>query len=238
MNSRKSPHQVFISSYLDEGIKEALTKDAVQRYNREVRDSAGVESSPFSEEFENRIHRMLPMANHSYLSLRKHTLRRAAVVAAMLVLIFSASAVVLAITVPQIQYMIQRGSVSWDILFHQENPEDADPEEFTSLMPSIPEGYHIEEKTEFPGVFRLILRDSHGNEIEYNQLDAKSAGVTLDAEGEYIEERTRGDNHYIIQSDGETVTFTFDNGYYVFLLKGKCDAEILKEMMDEIIDHG
>ena len=218
---------------MNEWIRQALTERMDLEYDEWERKLTRMEEHVFSYSFEQRMKKIFPAAEKPYVIIRRHAIRRAVLIVALMIL---AASVVIAITAPKIYYMIQKSPVSWDVHFFQEDPQELIPEEMDIIVPDYPEGFSVTNTEQFPGAFIIDLKNESGAEITYNQIDANS-GITLDAEGELIQEEVINGINCVVTFDKGRYTLVFDNGYYVFLIEGDCSLSILKQMMEEIINQ-
>ncbi len=172
------------------------------------------------------------MAEKRYSTLGKRTVRRAALIAAILTLILAMSAAVIGITMPQVRYIIFKSNISWDILFEKDDPNGLVEQEFRAIKPDFPEGYEIVQEEFIPGRYFIAAVDAEGHLITYTQLNSEGSGATIDVEqGEIYQEIVDGQT-FIIQEAG---TILFDNGLYVFIIDGDGNVDILIQMGKSIL---
>ncbi len=233
--SRDYTPDLFISPEWDEALKAALWESVrLELAEADLLDEVPEEA--FSFRYQKRKEQIIPMAERRYISFGNRTVRRAALLSAVLVLIFAMSAVVLAFMLPTIHYEIRKGSIDWQVDFHQEDPDNMMPERFVYIEPEAPPGFH--KSDEYRDETRSIIRyeDETGNRIHFEQHSSVGVRAYLDAEGEYIEEKVINGRRCIVMTDGGKSMVLFDNGYYIFGIDGDCELDVLEGMMKEVLD--
>lgn len=236
MSKRKRTAGVFISPEWDEILRSTL-RESVRLELRQLEAlPETAEMGSFSPAFEERMKKVFPMVTRRYSAVGRQTVRRAALIAAILTLILAASAIVIAVTVPQIHYIIFKSNISWDMLFEQEDPSGMAEQEFRPIKPTFPEGYEVvEEEIGEDHDYFIVAVDRSGNRIVYDQHIAEGIGATVDSEGEYIREEIIDGHRFVISADDPTSMVLFENGYSVFTIAGDCDVSILIEMGREVL---
>ena len=223
MSSREYTPELFISPEWDEALKAALW-ESVRLELAEVDLLGEVPEEAFSFRYQKRKDKIIPMAEKRYSTLGKRTVRRAALIAAILTLILAMSAAVIGITMPQVRYIIFKSNISWDILFEKDDPNGLVEQEFRAIKPDFPEGYEIVDEMLVDGMYNILAIDSAGKRIIYTQMKSEGAGASIDSEnGDIYQETIDGQTFTIFESG----TVLFDNGYYVFTIDGDCEVEIL-----------
>ena len=232
MSKRKRAAGVFISPEWDKILRSAL-RESVRLELRQLEAlPETAEMGSFSLAFEERMKKVLPMVTRRYSAVGRRTVRRAALVAAILTLILAASAIVIAVTVPQIHYIIFKSNISWDMLFEQEDPNGMAEQEFRPIKPTFPEGYEIIQEDLIPGHYYIAAVDDNDNLITYTQLNSEGSGISIDAEQGDIHKEVINGQTFIVQEAG---TVLFDNGYYVFKIDGDCEVSLLIEMGKSVL---
>ena len=231
--SKTNAPEIFISPEWDAALRAALW-ESVRMELAEVDTLEETPEEAIPLRYWQRKEKTIPMAERRYTSLGKRTIRRAALIAAVLTLILAASAVVIGVTVPQVRYIIFKSNISWDILFEKDDPNGLVEQEFRAIKPIFPEGYEIVEEELIDGSYFVMATDAQGNRIIYNQLRSEGSGVTIDAEhGNVYQEIIDGQMFTIFESG----TVLFDNGYYVFTIDGDGEMDILIEMGRSILEQ-
>ena len=107
----------------------------------------------FSEAFEERMRKIIPMAEYTYVSVGRHRLRRAVAIALIAVMILAMTAGAIA---------VQRALVQWnetnnedygtlDVTFDIDDPNQT-LGEFRFITPETPEGYTIDSEVKYENV--------------------------------------------------------------------------------------
>lgn len=235
MRNRKYNTEPYLGGDWDEVLKMALVESVRSEWNALEKAPEVPGGEGFSERFLRRMEKILPMAERKYATLGKRTIRRSALIAAILILVMAASAAVIAVTVPQIHYLIFKSNISWDILFQQEDPNDMTEQGVQPIRPNFPNGFEIVEEEVNTDDYDILAVDSVGNRIIYNQHIAEGAGSTINAEGESIREEWIDGHRFVISENDPTSVILFDNGYYIFTIAGDCDVRMLIEMGREVL---
>ena len=237
MRSFSLASEPCLTAEWDEVLKAALAESVRLEYQESLRQSEPMADPEFSLRFRQRMEKIFPMAEHRYTSFGRRSVRRAALIAAILTLILAASGAVVAVTVPQIHYLIFKNNISWNLFFEQEDPAGTSEKEFRAIKPNFPEGFTVTE--EFLdtgwGFYSLNAEDPDGNRIIYDQNFAIGTGVTLNSEVKSIREETIDGHRFVISEDDPTSVILFDNGSYIFTITGDCDVEILIDMGKEVL---
>ena len=236
MTKRKQTMNRFISPEGDEILKKALRESVRLELRRLEALPETVEMGNFSLMFEERMKKVFPMVTRRYASVGRRTVRRAALIAVIMTLILAASAIVIAVTVPQIHYIIFKSNISWDMFFEQEDPEGLTQQEFQPIKPTFPEGYEVVEEINNVDSYSMDAVNAEGNHIFYDQLRAEGSGVTMNAEGESVGDITIDGHRFVIQANEPTSAILFEDGYYIYLINGDCDTETLIEIGKSVLD--
>ena len=166
MSKRKRTVNQLISPEWDEVLKSALRESVRLELKRleALPETPGMET--FSPSFEERMTKVFPMVTRRYSSVGRRTVRRAALIAAILTLLLATSAIVIAVTVPQIHYIIFKSNISWDMFFEQEDPNGLTQQTFQPVKPTFPEGYEVvEEEIGEDNDYYIVDVDESGNRI-------------------------------------------------------------------------
>ena len=230
MSKRKRTVNQLISPEWDEVLKSALRESVRLELKRleALPETPGMET--FSPSFEERMTKVFPMVTRRYSSVGRRTVRRAALIAAILTLLLATSAIVIAVTVPQIHYIIFKSNISWDMFFEQEDPNGLTQQEFQPIKPTFPEGYEVVEERKNDDSYSIDMVNQQGEHIFFDQFRAEGAGVTMNAEGESINEVIIEGHKFVIQNNEPTSAVLFEDGNYMYLINGDCDVDILIEI--------
>ena len=237
MSKRKRTAGVFISPEWNEILRSALRESVRLELRQMEALPETAEMGSFSPAFEERMKKVFPMVTRRYSAVGRRTIRRAALIAAILTLILATSAIVIAVTVPQIHYIIFKSNISWDMLFEQEDPNGMAEQEFRPIKPTFPEGYEVVEEINNGDHYSVDAVNQQGLHIFYDQFRAEGSGVTMNAEGESIKEVVIDGHRFVIQSNEPTSTVLFEDGYYMYLINGDCDSKTLIEVGKTILDN-
>ena len=220
-------------SEFDAILKRAL----IQIYNEKTeileREAEVRPRHVFSEEFEQRIRAICGAGKIRVAGPGRHKLRKVLLVAALVALIAMMSVLAYAITHPEIIYRIQKGEISWSLLFNQKDP-DGLAVRFKTIKPDTPEGYHITNEEDYKLQYNLQYEGGQGKIIMYSQHSVKNMRMGIDAEGSSIKKtHINGYEAITTEKDGN-YTIVWNDGFYIFTLIGNCDRATLMSMAKSI----
>ena len=236
MSKRKRTVNQLISPEWDEVLKSALRESVRLELKRLEALPEMPEMGNFSPAFEEKMTKVFPMVTRRYSSVGRRTVRRAALIAAILTLLLATSAIVIAVTVPQIHYIIFKSNISWDMFFEQEDPNGLTQQEFQPVKPTFPEGYEVVEEKKNDDSYSIDMVNQQGEHIFFDQFRAEGAGVTMNAEGESINEVIIEGHKFVIQNNEPTSAVLFEDGNYMYLINGDCDVDILIEIGKTVLE--
>lgn len=187
----------------------------------------------FSSEFEKRMAKIIPMAGHRYVSVGRHRLRRAVVIALIAVMILAMTAGAIA---------VQRALVHWnetnnedygtlDVTFDIEDPNQT-LDEFHFIKPETPEGYTIDSEMKYGSMeYEIQYTGEDGTVIYYAQSGAvDSMGLSIDNEdADFQETIINGYKGYAYNKKGN-VGLYWSDGTSFFQLLGTCEMSVLEKM--------
>ena len=187
----------------------------------------------FSNAFEERMRKIIPMAEYTYVSVGRHRLRRAVAIALIAVMILAMTAGAIA---------VQRALVQWnetnnedygtlDVTFDIDDPNQT-LGEFRFIKPETPEGYTIEAETKYSDTeYEIQYTGEDGTIIYYIQSgEIDSMGLGIDNEdADLTEVLINGYKGYSYIKKGNTGLFWSD-GSSLYRLLGTCELNVLEKM--------
>lgn len=193
----------------------------------------------FSLEFEDRIKRIAKMAGHKYVSVGRHHIRRALLIAIVAIMMLGLVACAVVLTKPDIIWNETQNDASGtlDITFDIEYPEDTEiPTEFECIKPKKPLGYKITQNAQISSfTYQISYKNSKGKVIYYTQKgNISSIGLALDNEDADFREITiNGHKGYAYSKLGNNA-ITWSDGIYLYDIGGTCDMETIEKMAQSI----
>ena len=164
---------------------------------------------------------------------RTHKIRLRTILVAALIMLL-ATAFVIAITTPHIYYVIKEKIGHWTITFTQE--DNTDESALTPVWPQIPEGFSVTENEATESHFYISMEDNDNHIIIFEQLPPDGASVNIDSERN---ENTIGiinETEVIISREGNAIMMIFNDGNYVYHIRGNASEKILREIADDILN--
>lgn len=203
----------------------------------------------FSYEFENRMRRLIgeyakegcnkeTYSGYEFKSARVKVfgrmIRRSVVVVIAAVLILATTIATIAITKPDIIFLIKEKLTHWDILPVKQN-EDYTENDIIPIKPEEPDGYAEVGETITPASYIVRYKDKYNHEILYTQKTTQGLAATIDNEGDEIYETSINDCNAIVSrhSDEET-TIVIENDDYVFIIYGECPFEHIYKLAEKV----
>jgi len=165
----------------------------------------------------------------------KPRIRRAFLVAALIVVMLIGSVTAYALTHPEIIYNIKKTLTEWTFHFQQTDPETA-AEDFVPMKPGTPEGFEITYEEVVPSLsYDVQYENTDGCVIIYSQYEIESLELKISGEGdEYTEIDINGHNGQAYHQMNDW-TIVWDNGYYVFKITGNCELGALVKMAESVV---
>ena len=157
---------------------------------------------------------------------------RTILVAALIMLLATAS--VIAITKPHIYYVIKEKIDRWSITFTQEN--DADQSDLVPVWPQIPKGFSVTENEVTESHFYLVMEDDDNHIIIFEQLAPDGASINIDSERNENTNEVINETEVIISREGNAIMMIFNDGNYVYHIRGNASEKILREIADDILN--
>lgn len=204
------------------------------------------ESEPehtFSPRYLKRRKEIIRMADRQKVMLRNgvyryDTARRISfrtILVAALIMIF-ATVSVIAIAKPHIYYVIKERIDSWRITFDVDSSEN-DVDSFSAVRPEIPDGFIIEEEEELDFEYYLYLQNDSGKVIHYNQYLPDGLSINIDSERSDNTIEIIDGNEIVVSREGEAIQYIFNDGKYIYHIRGNTDEELLRGMMEGILKN-
>lgn len=191
----------------------------------------------FSAEFERQMKRICRMADHVYVSVGRHRLRRAVVVALVAAMIFAMTAGAIAIQKLYVRWNevdnLEDGTI--DVTFDIEDPNQT-AGEFRYIKPETPAGYIIESEMKYSDTeYEIQYSGEDGTVIYYVQSgDIDSTEVGIDNEdADYQKIIVNGYDGYSYKKAGNCALIWSD-GTSLYQLIGTCELVVLEEMAKKI----
>lgn len=150
----------------------------------------------FSEEFEQKMRRIIKAEKNRYYYLVNTLAKRVACIVLAIILSFTTVTFsVDALREPFVEFVVEVYE-KFTSLFFSKNTENQGSEEsfvFKPIEPTyIPEGYKLESSDLFPTSFRCIYKDLSGNEINFLQKLKVDNLLNIDTENSNYQEITFG----------------------------------------------
>ena len=161
-------------------------------------------------------------------------LRRTLLVAALIAVMLIGTITAYALTHPEIISSIKKTITEWTFHFQQTDPETA-AEDFVPMKPETPGGFEITYEEVVPSLsYDVQYENTDGCVIIYSQYETGSLELKISGEGEeYTEIDINGHNGQAYRQMNDW-TIVWDNGSYVFRIKGNCELDALVKMAESI----
>ena len=218
-------------------IQQALIDYYAQEYEKYEQLTSDVPEHTFSTEFTRRIRTVFKASEKKYISLSRLRLRRAAVIAAAIIMVLASTVATLAVVRPQILFDITRRATNWMIEFRQEGTEEG-AGKFTRITPRTPDGYYIRNEEYLDDIeYYIEYTDGEGGFIRYTQATSDGSIAYLDADDIQIERDTIDGHEVITSVDDQLSAVFFEDGEYIYNIDGNCDADQLMQIAIEILNR-
>lgn len=221
-------------------LQEAL----LEAYDTELTELETVaESAPhdFSEDFLNKMNKVIKMSGHSYGTLFRRKIRRSSLAALIAILVMCLAITAYAIIKEHINFNVSRQNANGrglEVLTRRSTEEEVQ-ESFEYIYPKTPEGFHIEETTENPLSLDILYESDSGSWIIYSQVFGEGGETDVNAPDVDFKEDTINERNALINRSSETYnTIIIEDGTNVFTIIGHCDFDILHSMAEEVTDAG
>jgi hypothetical protein len=198
-----------------------------------------------SQDFEAKMRKLIAEMNYKTTShsdpVKRKTVhifgrqvRRAVLVAAVIVVLFAATITAVAIIRPEVFFNIDKDSAFWNI-WPAAEIEKNDEHSIVPVMPKVPDGYSLSaDDTDAVGV-SLRYEDSEGHFIDYLQYYYEDVSLSIDSEGEIQETDIHGRKAVVAHHKDNSHTIIVGINEYVFFVSGDCDYEILINIVENVI---
>lgn len=189
----------------------------------------------FSEAFLKKMEKTCRAAEHSYISLGRFRMRRAAAAALIAAILMVLAGCTYAVTQAVIHWDEAQNDSNGtlDVYFDIDDP-DSTLTDKGLRKPETPEGYEIVSEDRDEGIY--LVEYSNGTAgISYSQFaDVENIGLSLDNEDNNITEiEINGQKGYMTEKNN-TNAITWSDGVYLYDISGTCEKEVLKHMAESL----
>lgn len=200
---------------------------------------SGSEPHKFSEGFLRKMNRVFLMSNHKYSTVLRHRIRRASLVAAVLIIVLCMSITVYAIVKANIPLNVGNQDAPWSALVEGSKDETLQ-ENFEYITPKTPEGFHVEDRVEEPLNLVIYYKNDLGEGIIYSQAFGEGGQANLNIPDasvlETMEETINERNAVITRHYGDIYSIVIEDGVSVFVISGDCSYDILHDIAVDVTD--
>ena len=194
----------------------------------------------FSPEFKVRIKKIAKMAGHRYITVGRHRIRRALLIAVVAAMLFGLVACTVVLTKPNITWNETQNDTSGtlDITFDVDYSESTEvPADFECIKPKKPWGFKIiaDNIHEEAKLYELTYENREGKTIRYSQWGhIENMNFGLDNEdAEFHETTINGHKGYSYSKLGNNA-ITWSDGLYLYDIGGTADMETIEKMAQSI----
>ena len=209
----------------NEILKRAFIEAYERKFSNIPSDEEIAKTHTFSKKFEARMRKLQKTAKRKYVYIFNIKFRRAAVIAACVLIMFTASLSIEAVRTPIFNFCVSvYEKFSSVFLFSGEDGELSAPTTLEVLYSPeyMPDDYILIEEIEDISMRVLIYSDTNGNEIEFQQ-NIISSRMIIDTEGVKTEEIFINANEGIFYSNKGVNNILWHDNQYSYILKGSID---------------
>lgn len=224
-------------SDMDDMIKRAAAEALDIRYSwADGRDQSDYDYE-FSGRFVKRMEKICRLAEHSYISLGRFRLRRAATAALIAAILMVLAGCTYAVTQAVIHWDEKQNdrNGTLDVYFDIDDP-DGTLVDKGLRKPDTPEGYEIVSEEKDDGSYYMVEYRCKDSDILYMQESGiENLGLTLNNEdNDCTEININGYKGYYRKFETGALSLTWTDGIYLYELNGMAEISILKEMAESL----
>lgn len=213
--------------------------EALDLYTREqderLPNEQELESITFSEEFLERMRRMIARHRWGYYALFGTVGRRvASILVALLIAATTATVSVEALREPVLRFFAEVFEKFTAIFVVNDVPAEPAAEMELYAPTYVPEGYEVESEINTNGLYRIVYMNNTKQKINYIQRWESSAKITLDTEGAEYKEITINGHSGIIYTNKSTMYVIFWDEKYWYSISGLISTEELVQMANSV----
>lgn len=191
----------------------------------------------FSEAFLKKMEKTCRAAEHSYVSLGRFRMRRAAAAALLAAILMVLAGCTYAVTQAVIHWDKAQNDSNGtlDVYFDIDDP-DSTLTDKGLRKPETPEGYEIVSEDRDEGSYYMIEYRCKDSDILYMQESGiENLGMTLNNEdNDCTEININGYKGYYRKFETGALSLTWTDGIYLYELSGMTKISILKEMAESL----
>ena len=217
-------------------IKRAFIEAFDREFSDIPTDDEIAKTHEFSKKFESKMKKLRKRAKHKYVYIFNKPIRRAAVIVACILIMFTASLSIEAVRTPVIDFCVTVYEKFTSIFFvSDDGSELVYPMEIETLYTPayIPDGYSLIEEENDAGTRELIYANADGDEICFQQYILTS-NITIDAEEIIIEDIFIHTFEGIFHSKNGVNHILWHDNQYSYLIIGKIDKDVILNMAESI----
>lgn len=208
----------------------------VRLQNDLLPDEEALSSITFSEEFRERMHRLLSRQKYGFYVLFGTAGRR---IASFLVAALVAASVttisVEALREPVFQFFAEVYEKFTQVFFVDDEPKTSTAEFKIRIPTFVPEGYVVESKVETDTVHKIVYSNNNGSRIRYSQQFKESVALQADTEGVQYTNVVVGDYQAITYSNKGFLYIVFSDDKYTYTFSGNIYMDELQKMAESLI---
>lgn len=219
----------------DDRIKRAAQEALDTKYSWAEDWDDAASDHEFSEAFLKKMDKTCRAAEHSYVSLGRFRMRRAAAAALIAAILMVLAGCTYAVTQAVIHWDEAQNDSNGtlDVYFDIDDP-DSNLTDKGLRKPETPEGYEIvsEEKDD---TYLIIEYRKGDTEISYSQQGGvESIGLSIDNDDPGFKEITVNGYKGYSSHDEYGCFMTWSDGIYLYNIGGSCSMDTLEEMAESI----
>ena len=104
------------------------------------------------------------------------------------------------------------------------------------VWPQIPKGISVTENEVTESHFYLVMEDDDNHIIIFEQLAPDGASINIDSERNENTNEVINETEVIISREGNAIMMIFNDGNYVYHIRGNASEKILREIADDILN--
>jgi len=220
----------------DDILKRALIEAFSRDYSDIPSDEEIAKTHTFSNEFEAKMKKLQKKSKIKYIYIFNLQIRRIAVVAVCIIVIFTASMSIEAVRTPIIKFCVTIYEKFSSILFYNDDDGELTLPTTLEVLYSpdfIPAGYTLYEDTGDDIIRELIYANKDGNEIDFRQY-VLATGITINTEGIITEIIFIHDYQGLFYSNKGKNVIIWHDDYYGYLVRGTIEKELLQKIAESV----
>jgi len=221
--------------------EDILKRALIEAFSRDYSDIPNDEEidkiHTFSNEFEIKMKKLQKKSKIKYVYIFNLQVRRMAVIAVCIIVIFTASMSIEAVRTPIIKFCVTIYEKFSSILFINDSDNELSfPTTLETLYAPdyVPDGYILDEDINDSNMRILIYTNENGNEIEFNQYIITTTNLTINTEGITTEDIFIYMNKGIFYTNKEINVILWHDEQYGYLVKSNIEKSLLQRMAESI----